>query len=399
MRETVQSFNKLFYEFIRVAIRTQDSLSRSPSSREWGELYAMAKKQSLVGICFAGIQRLGGDPIDGYARIGMSERQYLVWMGVAAKIQQRNEVVDGQCVELQARLADAGIRSCVLKGQGVAALYRVFSKGSKSQGSMGFNNGTSETIDLSHLRQSGDIDIYVNCGRERAIRYAKSMQRQVDWDYKHLHLNVFEDTEVEMHYRPEYLANLWHNRKLQKWFSANQEHAFGRKMKIGAGEITTPDTAFNSLYVLIHIYNHNFRAGVGLRQLMDFFFVISERVMTDEEKKDLRLMLCKLGMEKYASGIMWIMRDVFGMKEEYLVCSVNEDEGRYILDGVMIGGNMGHGYNHSDKNLPFALRFVSSTMRYMCRSFGRYPLEAISYPIWTAYHFIWKRIYAIIHRI
>lgn len=370
--------NNLFFELLRVAIGNADSLSHLPSNKEWEVLYEMAKKQCLIGICFAGIQRLGGDPIDGYARIGMSEMLYLKWMGWAAKIQQRNEVVNGECLKLQEKLANDNIRSTILKGQGIAQLY---------------------SDHLRSLRQSGDIDILVDTDRITAIRYAQGLQGQVDWDYKHLHLHVFPDTEVEMHYRPEYLANLSHNRKLQKWFSVNQEHAFGRKMKIGAGDITTPDTAFNSLYVLIHIYNHNFRAGVGLRQLMDFFFVISERVMTDDEKKDLRLMLSELGMEKYASGIMWIMCVVFGMKEEYLVCPVNEDEGRYILDGVMIGGNMGQGYNHSDKNLPFALRFVSSTMRYMCRSFRRYPLEAISYPIWTVYHFFWKRIYALIHRI
>lgn len=48
----------LFFELIRVAIGTQNTLSRPPSKGEWAELYAMAKKQSLVGICFAGLQRL-----------------------------------------------------------------------------------------------------------------------------------------------------------------------------------------------------------------------------------------------------------------------------------------------------------------------------------------------------
>ena len=45
--------DSLFFELIRVAIGTQDRLSRTPSSQEWKVLYDMAKKQSLVGICFA----------------------------------------------------------------------------------------------------------------------------------------------------------------------------------------------------------------------------------------------------------------------------------------------------------------------------------------------------------
>lgn len=47
-----------FFELIQVAIGTWICLSHTPSTDEWGELYAMAKKQSLVGVCFAGVQRL-----------------------------------------------------------------------------------------------------------------------------------------------------------------------------------------------------------------------------------------------------------------------------------------------------------------------------------------------------
>lgn len=43
----------LFFELIRVAIGTQESLSRLLSACEWGELYKAAKKQSLIGVCFA----------------------------------------------------------------------------------------------------------------------------------------------------------------------------------------------------------------------------------------------------------------------------------------------------------------------------------------------------------
>lgn len=47
--------NQLFFELIRVDIGTQVHLSRLPKASERGELYKMAKKQSLVGGCFAGL--------------------------------------------------------------------------------------------------------------------------------------------------------------------------------------------------------------------------------------------------------------------------------------------------------------------------------------------------------
>ena len=37
---------QLFFELIRVAIGSQDMLSRPPLAEEWKQLYAMAKKQS-----------------------------------------------------------------------------------------------------------------------------------------------------------------------------------------------------------------------------------------------------------------------------------------------------------------------------------------------------------------
>lgn len=131
--------NELFFELIRVAIGTQNTISRPPSKVEWAGLYVMSKKQSLVGICFSAVQKLiqNQEPITQ----NLDEVQYLTWMGMAAKIQQRNEVVNRQCVELQKRLSKEGLRSCILKGQAVAYLY---------------------DENLSGLRQSGDIDAWLD---------------------------------------------------------------------------------------------------------------------------------------------------------------------------------------------------------------------------------------------
>ena len=71
---------QLFFQLIRVAIGTQDTLSRAPSAQEWKLLYDMAKKQSLVGICFAGVQRLVDSEKEDYC--GMPEMLYLTWMGM-----------------------------------------------------------------------------------------------------------------------------------------------------------------------------------------------------------------------------------------------------------------------------------------------------------------------------
>ena len=134
--------NNLFFELIRVSIATQNSLSRKPSAEEWQSLYAMAKMQSLVGLCFAGVQKLVNCENEGYC--GMPEMLYFTWMGMAAKIQQRNELMDDKTKESLSFFREKGFPCQVLKGQGIASLYG----------------------DLRNLRQSGDIDVWLNGNRD-----------------------------------------------------------------------------------------------------------------------------------------------------------------------------------------------------------------------------------------
>ena len=95
---------KLFFELVQVALGVRQSLSHSPSADEWGELYSMAKKQSLIGVCFAGVHRLQQQ------RMEPPKMLYMTWMGMAAMIQQRNEVLNRRCVELQAKLSGDSVR-------------------------------------------------------------------------------------------------------------------------------------------------------------------------------------------------------------------------------------------------------------------------------------------------
>lgn len=254
----MNDINTLFFELIRVAIGTQESpstglragLSRLPLEAEWKELFDMAVKQSLVGVCFMGLHTLGADSDECYVRIGMSEDLFFNWMGMAAQINIRNELLNEQCAALQRQLSSVGFRSSILKGQGIASLY-------------GEN--------LCGFRQSGDIDIYVDCGREKAIEYALSIQGDVEWDYKHLHLKVFDDTAVEMHYVPEVFLNLRKNRKLQKWFRKPEVQS---SMFCVSGDMVCPSVEFNLFYILLHTYRHFLYEGVGMRQLMDYCFVL-----------------------------------------------------------------------------------------------------------------------------
>src|SRR5574344_1775640 len=184
---------KIFIELIQVSLEKKACLSQTPNESEWSKLYKIAKKQSLVGICFAGVQKLV------VQQQAPDEMLYLTWMGMAAKIQQRNEVVNRQCVDLQKRLSADGFRSCVLKGQGVAQIYSEHLRG---------------------LRQSGDIDIWIEGDKDAALDWARKQGAKIgSIDMVHAHADLFEGTEVEIHSQPSWMYGCKADKVLKRFFA------------------------------------------------------------------------------------------------------------------------------------------------------------------------------------
>ena len=347
----------LFFELIQVALGERDRLSQNPTSEEWRSLYAMAEKQTMFGVCFQGIEFLHGQ------KQTPPQNLLFEWIAMTEYIKKKNESLDKQCIRLQTILQEAGIRSSILKGQGIARYYG----------------------ELAQLRQPGDIDIYVDCGRKRALQFAYDIgQKEVSWDYKHLHLDIFKDTEVEVHYRVEVLLNLWKNRKLQQWFKNHEEKLFSEN-----GNFVTPTIEFNRFYILLHIYRHFLYEGIGLRQLLDYYFVLkaNTNLINLTYLKDL---LKEYGMWKFARGIMWVLQEVFGMEKEYMICEPLESEGKFILSEVMEGGNFGHHDMRIEYSQDGKLQTVKKIVKHNRHLIRHYPSEVIWPPIWFVWHKCWK---------
>lgn len=352
------NIDNIFFELIQVAIGNRICLSHSPTAEEWKALYEIAKKQSLVGVCFAGVQRLQTQ------RQEPPEMLYLTWMGMAAKIQQRNETVNRQCAQLGERLKAEGYSYSILKGQGVGQVYPEHLRG---------------------LRQSGDIDVYAQGGMKAVMQWVRKYCPEAEGDYVHTHMNMFVDTDVEVHYKYGLLYNLWMNHKLQKWFDGQQEH---EEIALGDGYICVPAPQFNALYLMLHTYRHLFAEGVGLRQIMDYYCFLKTHGSSID--KDVLLAQVKeFGMQRFAGALMWVMKTVFDCPDTLLVCQPNENEGRYLLDSVMAGGNFGHG-NRKEGNRSH-MKIMADMVKHSLHMSMHYGQEALWAPIWHVYHFFWKR--------
>lgn len=373
---------ELFFELIRVALGTQASLSRLPSETEWEDLLKMAVKQSLVGICFSALHNLGADSDEGYARIGMSEDLFFDWMGLAAQIQMKNEMVNEQCVALQKRLAASGYRSCIFKGQAVASLYQ-----------------TDSSSELSLFRQSGNIDIWIEGGKKCVIELVQRIAPTKEIRETHAQLKVFDDTEVEAHYRPGLIRDFVKNAKLQRFFKEQSEACFCNKVRLNHLTVSdfiicAPTTEFNLVHQLTHIFHHLFTEGVGLRQVMDYYFVIRHEMEVEKGSsvQEVKKMASELGLGRFASALMWVIGYVFDLPEDEMLWKPVEKDGRFLLNEIMQAGNFGREdkrYNlHNMSAWQSLVRITRKNLSYL--RFASF--DWFWSPLWRVYYFFVRKV-------
>ena len=103
-----------------------------------------------------------------------------------------------------------------------------------------------------------------------------------------------------------------------------KEEQFSHRVMLGEqGEIPIPTAEFNLIFQLTHIFSHLMNEGIGLRQLLDYYYVLISddlSLIRDRVQKELK----ELGLWKFAGGIMYIMQEVFGMPASRLIVPPNE---------------------------------------------------------------------------
>ena len=430
---------KIFFDFLRFCIGSAKEIPDSLKEADWKELYAIAKKQCLVGILFDGIKKLPAE------HVGMEKELLLQWMAESQMLEKANVRLSDAAIQVSEWFRKKGFRTCILKGQGNALMYL-----------------------NPYSRAPGDIDIWVDGGDKRVISFVRSISPHEKACYHHIEFPSYKGVEVEVHYRPSFLLCFWHNRKLQKYYERVKDEQFSHRVMLGEqGEIAIPTVEFNLIFQLTHIFSHLMNEGIGLRQLVDYYYVLcdfykvyqnssnpsvslskgsstfsqspsssgsgdvtapsrcseplrskdggpskvssdcagwdrlsiegdnsagsttaitsSASTALDVVQKELK----KLGLWKFAGGIMYIMQEVFGMLASRLIVPPNEKYGRFVLNEVLEAGNFG---KHDARN-----RFGRSQLGHNLQRVYRdirlvryFPAEALCEPLFRIWHFFWR---------
>ena len=440
---------QIFFDFLRFCIGSAKEIPGSLKEVDWKELYAIAKKQCLVGVLFDGIKKLPAE------HVGMKKEILLQWMAESQMLEKANVRLNDAAIQVSEWFRKKGFRTCILKGQGNALMYP-----------------------NPYSRTPGDIDIWVEGGDKRVISFVRSISPHEKACYHHIEFPSYKGVEVEVHYRPSFLLCFWHNRKLQKYYERVKEEQFSHRVMLGEqGEIALPTAEFNLIFQLTHIYAHLMNEGIGLRQLVDYYYVLcdfykvyqksskitpslftlkegstshpdpltlrgeggnrptrcseplrskdggpskvspncagwdrrdaigdmtSATASTDSSATAARSSstaidrvqeeLKELGMWKFAGSIMYIMQEVFGMPASRLIVPPNEKYGRFVLNEVLEAGNFGR---HDARN-----RFGRSQLGHNLQRVYRdirlvryFPAEALCEPLFRIWHFFWRLKY------
>lgn len=264
--------------------------------------------------------------------------------------EQDNEKLNRQTTETLEYFRNNGFNCCILKGQGIGQLY-----------------------DRPDHRATGDIDIWLDGGREKVFSFAKSIDPKGmlhGVNYHHIHFHLFDDTLIEGHIYPSWLTNPFLNKR---WSAFSELHK-------PDNSADTPSLAFNRVYILLHIFHHYSGHGISLKQMLDYHYVLRQG-FTETEREETVAWLRKLKLHKFAKAMMWFQQQELGLPEEYLLVEPDEKEGKHLFDEVL---------KPNTKIENTALRRFFSNLRRNAQVAVHYPSLVIWDPLFSIWLYFWR---------
>jgi len=316
-----------------------------PHIQDWQAIYNFAEKQQIIGVC---------SPTPYSVKI---EQEVLFqWIGDEQQIRNQNIVLNERIEELSHILNKAGLKFCILKGQGNAEMYPE-----------------------PGLRCAGDIDVWIDADEKSVIGFVKNRYSDIEQTFKHIKFPVFDDVDVDVHTTPLRLYHPNHKKELKKWIKLQKDKQFAHVISLSSNgvNVSVPTARFNVVYQMGHILIHLLDEGIGLRHMIDYYYVLRTLgELSDAEKHEIAEEWRKFGMLRLATGVMWVEKEILGLPEEYLIVEPNAKKGNMLLDEMLEGGNFGHFCSVQRlKDTYFAFRFAKAV--HLMKIASLFPGEAI----------------------
>ncbi len=280
----------------------------------WVAIYKLSQEQTVVAVVWDGIEKL---PLE----LRPDKALTFKWYGFIVRNEQTNRVINSRVAEIFELYKSAGLHPILLKGAGIASLYR------------------------NPLRRGcGDIDIFVGGDKECEIANKvvvdklqsinlNALGKEHKHDF-HTTLKLPDGLTIENHTRvtSHFTTSISHrfDNQLNSWYPDNPGYA-----DIADHKIEVPPSDFNTQYVFIHMYRHFFSVGVGLRQMCDWAVLINRL-----GQQNIELVGYKQGWQVMAGFLV----EYLGIDPAKIphFKGVNSKKNRIVLDLILESGNFGH---------------------------------------------------------
>ena len=315
----------------------------------------MAHQQTMVGILNDAVHRIPENQLP-------REELLREWDENTDKICRIYHTHEDHIKELEALLNRLGLHGCVLKGTGLAHLYP-----------------------NPERRMCGDIDIWISGKRDAIINAFQDADIPIyDVIYQECKAGIFLDTEVEIHFHPSKMYNPFCNARLQRYFKRNSPIR-------DDVTISYPDAKFNAVFCMAHMFRHYLEGGIGMRQMMDYYYVL--KTLAPADRKPVMKTIKRLGMKRFTASVMTSMWFNFGLEDEYLLCPVDIKHGKKLVNDIIAMGNFGvmDKRNYRQEGESKWARFMRKNRR-VFSNLRYYPREVIWSPFARVSQFVWRRI-------
>jgi len=309
---------QIFLELLRAGLwGVSPDLSLFDTTIEWGKVLEVGQEQTVVGVLTDGIAMLPNE-MRGERRVVMP------FFARTMELEDENRKMNRFAPFLMTQLEKKGVKSILLKGQGVAMCYR-----------------------QPLHRVVGDIDLLVpdaeqyQRARQLMMKIAEVTEDE-DEGRKHSAF-VYKGMTIEIHGDFRFSINKQCKHNIRKW---KEMRLVETTRHIDEGDLkgaTLPSVQFDAVFIFAHLLGHYMGAGgVGLRQVSDWMMFVNryhQEIDKDVLVDDLNL----LGIRQYWEVFGAMAVDYLGFPKERmpLYDSRNSKKGKIVLMNIFKTGNFG----------------------------------------------------------
>ena len=366
-----------YLDFIKYCLHEDAQEPETVKGMDWDGLLDFSKKQAIAGVAYHGLLKMGNSPYK------PDRAKIIQWFSTYRQIEECNKQVYSDASELTRKFHDEfGLECCILKGQTNALMYPD-----------------------PYMRTPGDIDLWtkpekadtkfrfwsVDPHYANVINIARKFDPNSEIGYHHIQTDLVR-TPVEIHFFPSFMGNMFYEYRLRKYFEKHKAAQFSQLTELpgGLGHICVLTDDFNRIFQMSHLMHHFFFEGIGFRQMIDYYY-LSRRGFTEEERMETVKVLKHTNLYKFTCAVMYVMKDVFGLEDKYLLTKPNERIGKILLSEILKSGNFGFYDNrYNFAGLPVYRQYLLEIYRNLHFAFD-FPSETIwGRPISRWWHMIYK---------